>query len=143
LEEKLVELALESKNYRAKGTTRGTPQDQPDHRKAFTRNGNAENQHINSASPNLDQAPSDAHVLSRGNSALGRVLVPSIVDASCESLLSARTSSKILSSSPASSASRNSIRRRSLRSFSPGSWIPEGSQPRAASLFWKASSRHC
>lgn len=88
----------------------------------------------------------DAHVLSRGKRTLGRVLVPSTVEASCESLFSRRTSSKILSSSPASSESRYSIRRRSLplRSLSPGNWIPDGNQLRDEPLVvGRASSRHC
>ena len=79
--------------------------------------------------------------MSRGKSTLGRVLIPSTVEASCESLFRRRTSSTMLSSSPASSASRNSIRRRSLRSPSPGSWIPDGSQLKLP-LVGTARSRH-
>ena len=79
--------------------------------------------------------------MSRGKSTLGRVLIPSTVEASCESLFRRRTSSTMLSSAPASSASRNSIRRRSLRSPSPGSWIPDGSQLKLP-LVGTARSRH-
>ena len=124
--------------HRAKETTCGTHQDQPDH----TKSESLDQQHRNGTSARCLDHGSEAQVLSRGNRALGRVLVPSTVEASCESLFSRRTSSIMLSSSPASSASRNSIRRRSLCSPSPGSWIPEGSQPREP-LVGRASSKHC
>lgn len=122
-----------------------THQDQPGDRKIS--NAQSATQRTTNRLEHNHAAPQfDAHVLSRGKRTLGRVLVPSTVEASWESLFSRRTSSKILSSSPASSESRYSIRRRSfpLRSPSPGSWIPDGSQLCDEPLVvGRASTRHC